>query len=71
MVLVGVATAVVIRKVVRPARFEGSHLGEADFILALIAGVVVTLLCWHATAMRSGPERHVGRFILANAFSHV
>ena len=27
------STAVVIRKVVRPARFEGSHLGEADFIL--------------------------------------
>ena len=32
-VLAGVATAVWIRKVVRPARFDGSHLGEADFIL--------------------------------------
>jgi len=46
-VLVGVATAVVIRKIVRPARFAGSHLGEADFILAMIAAVVVTLLLWH------------------------
>jgi Fe-S oxidoreductase len=47
LVLVGVATAVVIRKIVRPARFAGSHLGEADFILAMIAAVVVTLLLWH------------------------
>jgi Fe-S oxidoreductase len=47
LVLAGVATAVVIRKIVRPARFAGSHLGEADFILAMIAAVVVTLLLWH------------------------
>jgi len=47
LVLVGVSTAVVIRKVVRPARFEGSHLGEADLILGLIALVVITLLLWH------------------------
>src|SRR5581483_11319372 len=47
LVLVGVSTAVVIRKVVRPARFEGSHRGEADLILGLIALVVVTLLLWH------------------------
>src|SRR5262249_10913815 len=48
LVLVGVAAALVIRKVARPARFEGSHLGEADLILGMIAGVVVTLLLWHA-----------------------
>jgi Fe-S oxidoreductase len=47
LVLVGVATAVVIRKLVRPARFKGSHLGEADLILGLIAAVVITLLLWH------------------------
>jgi Fe-S oxidoreductase len=47
LVLVGVVTALVIRKIVRPARFEGSHLGEADFILFMIAGVVTTLLVWH------------------------
>jgi Fe-S oxidoreductase len=54
LVLAGVASAVVIRKVVRPARFEGSHLGEADLILTLIAGVVVTLLCWHAARIAAG-----------------
>ena len=47
LVLVGVVTAFVIRKIVRPARFAGSHLGEADVILALIAAVVITLLLWH------------------------
>jgi Fe-S oxidoreductase len=49
LVLVGVLTAFGIRKVQRPRRFEGSHLGEADFILLLIAGIVSTLLFWHAT----------------------
>jgi len=48
LVLVGVATALWIRKVVRPARFDGSHLDEADLILALISGIVITLLLWHA-----------------------
>jgi Fe-S oxidoreductase len=47
LVLVGVVTALVIRKVVRPRRFAGSHLGEADLILGLIALVVLTLLGWH------------------------
>ena len=49
LVLAGVIGAVLIRKVQRPARFEGSHLGEADLILALIAGIVTTLLLWHAS----------------------
>jgi Fe-S oxidoreductase len=49
LVLVGVVGALLIRKVQRPRRFEGSHLGEADLILALIAGIVTTLLLWHAT----------------------
>ena len=53
-VLAGVATAVWIRKVVRPPRFEGSHLGEADVILALIALVVLTLLGWHASRIAAG-----------------
>jgi Fe-S oxidoreductase len=70
MVLIGVVTAVVIRKVVRPKRFEGSHLGEADFILFMIAGVVVTLLCWHAAAHAQGLNDHVGPLsaLLAKAF---
>ncbi|HET8821390.1 MAG TPA: (Fe-S)-binding protein [Thermoleophilaceae bacterium] len=54
LVLVGVIGAVIIRKIQRPARFEGSHLGEADLILALIAGIVTTLLCWHASRIALG-----------------
>ena len=54
LVVVGVLGAVVIRKVQRPARFEGSHLREADVILALIAGIVSTLLLWHATRIALG-----------------
>src|SRR5207248_8777699 len=40
LVLVGVATAVVIRKRLRPERSRGSQLGEDDFILFMIAGCV-------------------------------
>ena len=54
LVLVGVATALWIRKVVRPARFKGSHLGEADLILAWISGIVITLLLWHAARIALG-----------------
>jgi Fe-S oxidoreductase len=49
LALIGVATAFYIRKVVRPRRFEGSHLGEADLILLWIAAIVGTLLLLHAT----------------------
>jgi Fe-S oxidoreductase len=49
LVLLGVVAAFGIRKVQRPRRFVGSHLGEADLILCLIAGIVTTLLLWHAT----------------------
>jgi Fe-S oxidoreductase len=49
LVLAGVIGALWIRKVQRPRRFEGSHLGEADLILALIATIVISLLLWHAT----------------------
>ena len=54
LVLIGVVTAFVIRKVQRPARFEGSHLREADLILVLIAGIVVTLFAWHASQIAVG-----------------
>jgi len=60
LVLIGVAAAVWIRKVVRPPRFQGSHVGEADFILFMIAGVVTTLLSWHAAAHAAGLNEHVG-----------
>ena len=54
LVLVGVITAVVIRKVQRPPRFVGSHLGEADLILLWIAGIVITLFLWHASRIALG-----------------
>jgi Fe-S oxidoreductase len=53
-VLAGVVAAAWIRKVVRPKRFDGSHLGEANVILALIALVVLTLLGWHAARIAAG-----------------
>jgi len=54
LVLAGVVAAFLIRKVQRPKRFVGSHLGEADLILALIAGIVITLLLWHASQIALG-----------------
>ncbi len=54
LVLAGVVTAFVIRKVQRPARFKGSHIGEADLILAMIAGIIVTLFLWHASQISLG-----------------
>src|SRR5262249_41781747 len=70
LVLVGVISALCIRKIVRPARFEGSHLREADLILALIAGVVLTLVCWHAARIAAGlNEWPAGWSPVSNALS--
>jgi Fe-S oxidoreductase len=54
LVLIGVASAFWIRKVQRPGRFQGSHLREADLILGLIAGIVTTLVLWHASQIALG-----------------
>jgi Fe-S oxidoreductase len=54
LVLAGVITALWIRKVQRPGRFVGSHLGEADLILGLIATIVITLTLWHASLIALG-----------------
>ena len=54
LVLAGVITAFVIRKVQRPRRFVGSHMREADLILLLIAGIVVSLFLWHASQIALG-----------------
>jgi Fe-S oxidoreductase len=72
LVLAGVVTAVAIRKLVRPERFRGSHLGEADVILFMIAGVVTTLLFWHASAHGAGLYPAAGPLsrAMAHAFSH-
>jgi Fe-S oxidoreductase len=72
LVLGGVLTAIWIRKVMRPRRFAGSHLGEADLILALIATIVVTLLLWHATRIALGlNEWPRGLSPISNALSHL
>ena len=70
LVLVGVAAAVYIRKVLRPRRFEGSHRGEADLILALIATIALTLLLWHAARIGLGlNDRPASASPVSNALS--
>lgn len=54
LVLVGLAMAVYYRKMKRPERFTGSHLEEADFILVMILGVILTLLFLNATKIAMG-----------------
>jgi Fe-S oxidoreductase len=54
LVLAGVITAFVIRKIQRPRRFAGSHVLEADLILLLIAGIVVSLFLWHGSQIALG-----------------
>jgi Fe-S oxidoreductase len=72
LVLAGVVTALWIRKVQRPSRFEGSHLGEADLILGLIATIVITLLLWHATRIALGlNEWPASSAPVSNALSHL
>ncbi len=72
LVLIGVLAAFYIRKVQRPRRFEGSHLGEADLILALIATIVITLLLWHATRIALGLNEWPRSWSPAsNALSHL
>jgi Fe-S oxidoreductase len=54
MVLAGIAMAVFFRKVRRDERFKGSHLEEADFILAMISGIIITLLGLNAVKIAQG-----------------
>src|SRR5690348_2944890 len=72
LVLVGVCSALYIRKVVKPKRFEGSHLGEADLILGLIATIIVTLLLWHASRIALGLNEYDASWApLSNALSNL
>ncbi len=72
LVLVGVIAALWIRKVVRPRRFDGSHRGEADLILALIATIALTLLLWHATRIALGyNEWPASSAPVSDALSHL
>jgi len=72
LVLVGVVSALWIRKVQRPQRFQGSHLGEADLILAMIATIALTLLLWHASRIALGlNEWPRGDAPVSNLLSHL
>jgi Fe-S oxidoreductase len=72
LVLAGVIAAFAIRKLQRPARFQGSHLGEADLILVLIAGIVATLYLWHASQIALGLNDYPPSWApISNALSHL
>jgi Fe-S oxidoreductase len=72
LVLVGVLAALWIRKVQRPARFEGSHVGEADLILAMIGTIATSLLLWHATRIALGVNEWPASWSpVSNALSHL
>jgi Fe-S oxidoreductase len=72
MVLVGVLAAFAIRKIQRPRRFDGSHLREADLILLAIAGIVVTLIGWHASRIALGLNEYPAEWSpVSNAVSNL
>ncbi|HLI57682.1 MAG TPA: (Fe-S)-binding protein [Actinomycetota bacterium] len=54
LVLVGILMALFIRKVLRPGRFAGSHLREADRILLAIAAIMVAIIGLRATSIALG-----------------
>jgi Fe-S oxidoreductase len=54
LVIVGVEMAVYFRKVRRDERFKGSHLEEADFILLMILGIMLTLIGLNAVKIAQG-----------------
>jgi Fe-S oxidoreductase len=70
-VLVGVAIALFIRKIQRPDRFGGSHLREADLILAWITGIVSTLLLWNAAKISLGLVEHASSMPVSNALAGI
>ncbi|HEX8099087.1 MAG TPA: heterodisulfide reductase-related iron-sulfur binding cluster [Actinomycetota bacterium] len=54
LVMVGIAMALYYRKIQRPERFKGSHLEEADFILVMILGIMLTLLALNGAKISLG-----------------
>ena len=72
LVFVGVIAAFAIRKIQKPRRFDGSHLREADLILLAIAGIVTTLVLWHASRIALGlNEWPAGQSPLSNALANL
>src|ERR687891_377802 len=54
LVFIGIEMAIYFRKVRRDERFRGSHLEEADFILLMILGIIVTLIGLNAVKIAQG-----------------
>jgi len=72
LVLIGCAGALWVRKVQRPERFKGSHRGEADLILGLIATIATTLLLWQACRIALGlNEWPASSAPVSDLFSHL
>jgi Fe-S oxidoreductase len=71
LVLVGVLIAVYIRKIQRPERFTGSHLREADYILAWIALIILTLFGIKSTAIAAGGVPNASWYFISNALSGI
>jgi len=76
LVMIGIGMALYYRKVKRPERFKGSHLEEADFILAMIFGIMLTLLFLNATRIAAGINESPARWTpvsnaLAPLFRHM
>jgi Fe-S oxidoreductase len=73
LVIVGIAMAFFIRKVLKPDRFRGSHMEEADWILLLILAIVVTFLLWNASRIALGiaevPDSRPVANLLSGLFS--
>src|SRR5438477_9994812 len=71
LVLVGVVTAFVFRKVQRPDRFIGSHLREADMTRVTLAGIIVSLLMIDASRIALGVAESPGAWTpISNLLSH-
>ena len=54
LVFIGIEMAVYFRKFRRDERFKGSHLEEADFILLMILGIIITLVGLGAVKIAQG-----------------
>ena len=69
LVGIGVGIAFLIRYVQRPARFEGSHMREATWILLTIWGIVFSLLLWNAARIALGHLDHPTSMPVSNLLS--
>ncbi|MGH2733296.1 MAG: (Fe-S)-binding protein [Actinomycetota bacterium] len=68
LVLLGIGMAAFIRKILRPGRFRGSHLREADFILLAIGGIMISLLGLRATEIALGRFPYPASWAFASSF---